>query len=248
MLYKILRGALVGMLLGASIGICATLGMRALSGKGAPDIKGMLDKISDEDVREAFLGVEEGVAGMEEYEDAVQNPQDVVVRFHVRANSDSEADIALKYEVRDAVLEAISEDLQGAENDSEAILYLSQNLSKIRNTARTVVEEAGYKYTVNAYIIREEFPIREYGELVLPAGTYRALRIDIGDAEGENFWCMLYPMMCYTVDAGAVTGSDGNEKLAESLSEEEYEKLFVKRDCENVKVKLRFVEWLQDIL
>ena len=182
------------------------------------------------------------------YEDALKSPEDVVVRFHVRANSDSETDLALKYEVRDAVLALLAEDLQKAENDSEAILYLAQNLSEIRNTARAVVEEAGYHYDVKAYITREEFPIREYGELVLPAGTYRALRIDIGEAKGENFWCMLYPMMCYTMDAGAVVDSEDAEKIAQALDEESYEKLFVKRDIKpgDVKVKLKILEWLQD--
>lgn len=171
-----------------------------------------------------------------------------MVRFHVRANSDSETDLALKYEVRDAVLALLAEDLQKAENDSEAILYLAQNLSEIRNTARAVVEEAGYHYDVKAYITREEFPIREYGELVLPAGTYRALRIDIGEAKGENFWCMLYPMMCYTMDAGAVVDSADAEKIAQALDEESYEKLFVKRDIKpgDIKVKLKILEWLQD--
>lgn len=77
-----------------------------------------------------------------------------MVRFHVRANSDSETDLALKYEVRDAVLALLAEDLQKAENDSEAILYLAQNLSEIRNTARAVVEEAGYHYDVK-HILRE---------------------------------------------------------------------------------------------
>ena len=182
------------------------------------------------------------------YEDALKSPEDVVVRFHVRANSDSETDLALKYEVRDAVLALLAEDLQKAENDSEAILYLAQNLSEIRNTARAVVEEAGYHYDVKAYITREEFPIREYGELVLPAGTYRALRIDIGEAKGENFWCMLYPMMCYTMDAGAVVDSADAEKIAQALDEESYEKLFVKRDIKpgDIKVKLKILEWLQD--
>ena len=182
------------------------------------------------------------------YEDALKSPEDVVVRFHVRANSDSEEDLALKYEVRDAVLALLAEDLQKAENDSEAILYLAQNLSEIRDTAGAVVEEAGYHYDVKAYIAREEFPIREYGELVLPAGTYRALRIDIGEAKGENFWCMLYPMMCYTMDAGAVVDSEDTEKLARALDEESYEKLFVKRDAkgDNVKVRLKILEWLQD--
>ena len=182
------------------------------------------------------------------YEDAIRSPEDVIVRFHVRANSDSEEDLALKYEVRDAVLAELADGLKTVEDDGAALRYIMQKLPDIRQAARAVVDEAGYDYTISAYIVREEFPIREYGELVLPAGTYRALRVDIGAAKGENFWCMLYPMMCYTMDAGAVVDSEDTEKLAQALDEESYEKLFVKRDAkgDNVKVRLKILEWLQD--
>lgn len=272
--YKILKGAMVGILLGVCGGILLTSVLHIAGGGSVRDVVSLFregnmkmlfasQKISDEDQAEleAVFGdagtTRSCAAGTETadglyadvYEDALKSPEDVVVRFHVRANSDSEEDIALKYEVRDAVLALLAEDLQKAENDSEAILYLAQNLSEIRDTAGAVVEEAGYHYDVKAYIAREEFPIREYGELVLPAGTYRALRIDIGEAKGENFWCMLYPMMCYTMDAGAVIDSADTEKLAQALDEESYEKLFVKREAkgDNVKVRLKILEWLQDI-
>ena len=270
--YKILKGAMVGILLGVCGGILLTSVLHIAGGGSVRDVVSLFregnmkmlfagQKISDEDQTdlEAVFG-DIGETGLlsgdakdvvgksgicaDVYEDALKSPEDVVVRFHVRANSDSETDLALKYEVRDAVLALLAEDLQKAENDSEAILYLAQNLSEIRNTARAVVEEAGYHYDVKAYITREEFPIREYGDLVLPAGTYR----DIGEAKGENFWCMLYPMMCYTMDAGAVVDSADAEKLAQALDEESYEKLFVKRDIKpgDIKVKLKILEWLQD--
>lgn len=274
--YKILKGAMVGILLGVCGGILLTSVLHIAGGGSVRDVVSLFregnmkmlfagQKISDEDqadLEAVFVdsGETESLSGdvddvaekngicADVYEDALKSPEDVVVRFHVRANSDSETDLALKYEVRDAVLALLAEDLQKAENDSEAILYLAQNLSEIRNTARAVVEEAGYHYDVKAYITREEFPIREYGDLVLPAGTYRALRIDIGEAKGENFWCMLYPMMCYTMDAGAVVDSADAEKIAQALDEESYEKLFVKRDIKpgDIKVKLKILEWLQD--
>lgn len=270
--YKILKGAMVGILLGVCGGILLTSVLHIAGGGSVRDVVSLFregnmkmlfagQKISDEDqadleavfgdagmARSSAGGTETADGSADVYEDALKSPEDVIVRFHVRANSDSEEDLALKYEVRDAVLALLAEDLQKAENDSEAILYLAQNLSEIRNTARAVVEEAGYHYDVKAYITREEFPIREYGELVLPAGTYRALRIDIGEAKGENFWCMLYPMMCYTMDAGAVVDSADAEKIAQALDEESYEKLFVKRDIKpgDIKVKLKILEWLQD--
>ena len=270
--YKILKGAMVGILLGVCGGILLTSVLHIAGGGSVRDVVSLFregnmkmlfadQEISEEDqaeleavfgdagmARSSAGGTETAEGSADVYEDALKSPEDVIVRFHVRANSDSEEDLALKYEVRDAVLALLAEDLQKAENDSEAILYLAQNLSEIRDTARAVVEEAGYQYDVKAYITREEFPIREYGDLVLPAGTYRALRVDIGEAKGENFWCMLYPMMCYTMDAGAVVDSEDTEKLAQALDEESYEKLFVKREAKpgDVKVKLKILEWLQD--
>lgn len=277
--YKILKGAMVGILLGVCGGILLTSVLHIAGGGSARDVVSLFragnmkmlfadQEISEEDqaeleavfgdagmARSSAGGTEtaEGMYGNADgsadvYEDALKSPEDVIVRFHVRANSDSEEDLALKYEVRDAVLAELADGLETVEDDGAALRYIMQKLPDIRQAARAVVDEAGYDYTISAYIVREEFPIREYGELVLPAGTYRALRVDIGAAKGENFWCMLYPMMCYTMDAGAVVDSEDTEKLAQALDEESYEKLFVKREAkgDNVKVRLKILEWLQD--
>lgn len=270
--YKILKGAMVGILLGVCGGILLTSVLHIAGGGSVRDVVSLFregnmkmlfadQKMSDEDLAELEAvfgdagmarlcagGTETADGSADVYEDALKSPEDVIVRFHVRANSDSEEDLALKYEVRDAVLAELADGLKTVEDDGAALRYIMQKLPDIRQAARAVVDEAGYDYTISAYIVREEFPIREYGELVLPAGTYRALRVDIGAAKGENFWCMLYPMMCYTMDAGAVVDSEDAQKLAQALDEESYEKLFVKRDAkgDNVKVRLKILEWLQD--
>lgn len=270
--YKILKGAMVGILLGVCGGILLTSVLHIAGGGSVRDVVSLFregnmkmlfagQKISEEDqaeleavfgdagmARSSAGGTETADDSADVYEDALKSPEDVIVRFHVRANSDSEEDLALKYEVRDAVLAELADGLETVEDDGAALRYIMQKLPDIRQAARAVVDEAGYDYTISAYVVREEFPIREYGELVLPAGTYRALRVDIGAAKGENFWCMLYPMMCYTMDAGAVVDSEDAEKLAQALDEESYEKLFVKREAkgDNVKVRLKILEWLQD--
>ncbi len=270
--YKILKGAMVGILLGVCGGILLTSVLHIAGGGSVRDVVSLFregnmkmlfagQKISEEDqaeleavfgdagmARSSAGGTETAEGSADVYEDALKSPEDVIVRFHVRANSDSEEDLALKYEVRDAVLAELADGLETVEDDGAALRYIMQKLPDIRQAARAVVDEAGYDYTISAYVVREEFPIREYGELVLPAGTYRALRVDIGAAKGENFWCMLYPMMCYTMDAGAVVDSEDTEKLVQALDEESYEKLFVKREAkgDNVKVRLKILEWLQD--
>lgn len=270
--YKILKGAMVGILLGVCGGILLTSVLHIAGGGSVRDVVSLFragnmkmlfagQKISEEDqaeleavfgdagkARSSAGGTETADGSADVYEDALKSPEDVIVRFHVRANSDSEEDLALKYVVRDAVLAELADGLETVEDDGAALRYIMQKLPDIRQAARAVVDEAGYDYTISAYVVREEFPIREYGELVLPAGTYRALRVDIGAAKGENFWCMLYPMMCYTMDAGAVVDSEDAEELAQALDEESYEKLFVKREAkgDNVKVRLKILEWLQD--
>ncbi len=270
--YKILKGAMVGILLGVCGGILLTSVLHIAEGGSVRDVVSLFragnmkmlfagQKISEEDqaeleavfgdagmARSSAGGTETAEGSADVYEDALKSPEDVIVRFHVRANSDSEEDLALKYKVRDAVLAELADGLETVEDDGAALRYIMQKLPDIRQAARAVVDEAGYDYTISAYVVREEFPIREYGELVLPAGTYRALRVDIGAAKGENFWCMLYPMMCYTMDAGAVVDSEDTEKLVQALDEESYEKLFVKREAKpgDVKVKLKILEWLQD--
>lgn len=169
-----------------------------------------------------------------------QDLQDVVLRFHVRANSNEEEDILLKYEVRDAVLKQIAEDLSEDCTRDQVLAYMKEHMDQMEKTAAKVVKKAGYDYSVKVYLTNDYFPIRQYGEMVLPAGNYQALRIDIGAAEGENFWCILYPMMCYTLDSGAVVSHADEERLSEELSEEDYRKLFVDCDTEDNKVKVRF--------
>ncbi len=171
---------------------------------------------------------------------------DVVFRFHVRANSNSGEDLELKYKVRDKILEYLDTEAFREMSRDEVMIYLTENLNSVEMLARTVIVENGFSYNVEAYISDEYFPIRQYGDLVLPAGQYQALRIDIGEAQGENFWCILYPMMCYSVDTAAIVSKEDGEELKRNLSDEEYEKLFIERDVkdEEVKIKFKFLEWL----
>ncbi len=163
-----------------------------------------------------------------------------LIRFHVRANSNSDVDIALKYMVRDKVLAEIEEGLKACETKDEAKEYLTENLELIKVVAEEALSEEGYNYSVKAYLTNDYFPIRQYGDMVLPAGYYEALRIDIGLANGENFWCLLYPTMCVPVEAGGVVTQDGQQEIKESLTPEQYDKLFVKKEIPEEKIEIRF--------
>lgn len=176
--------------------------------------------------------------------------EDVFLRFHVRANSNSDEDIALKYEVRDAVLDYLDASIDDDAERDEVINYINDNLDEIKKLCQKTIVEAGYTYPVNVYITNDYFPMRQYGEMVIPAGDYDALRIDIGEAKGENFWCLLYPMMCYTIDSGAVVSRDDEERLSDCLSDEEYEALFIDMDTgdNDVEIKFKLIDWISTIL
>jgi stage II sporulation protein R len=120
-----------------------------------------------------------------------------VVRLHVLANSDSAADQALKLQVRDAILARMPELFAGAQSQAEALQIVGGHLSEVEAIASQVVKDSGYDYPVHASVGRFDFPDRQYGEVELPAGTYEALRLEIGAAEGANWWCVLFPPLCF---------------------------------------------------
>lgn len=121
---------------------------------------------------------------------------DSVLRLHVLANSDSEYDQQLKLKVRDGVLAVCSEIITGCTTRGEAQAAISENLDIIEETAAAVLIDAGSDYPVAVYFDKEEYPTRNYESVCFPSGTYMSLRVCIGDAEGQNWWCVLFPNMC----------------------------------------------------
>lgn len=119
-----------------------------------------------------------------------------VVRFHVLANSNSPADQALKLKVRDVVLERATELLEGVEERSVAEAKLRGSLLELEEIAQAEIQRQGYQYTVTTELKSTAFPTRQYDGFSLPAGEYLALRVLIGDAEGENWWCVVFPPLC----------------------------------------------------
>jgi stage II sporulation protein R len=119
-----------------------------------------------------------------------------VVRLHVEANSDSESDQKLKLKVRDAILDALSEKLNNTESAGAAAVIIEENLEGVEAAARAVIAAEGYSYGVAATLRTEEFPTRDYETFSLPAGNYKSLRVTIGDGEGRNWWCVVFPPIC----------------------------------------------------
>ena len=145
-----------------------------------------------------------------------QQLSDKVLRLHVLANSDSEADQALKLKVRDSVLEAASAILADCPDRETAEQRLSAALPEIENAARARIAAEGGKQTVTAELRPTVFPTREYEDFTLPAGEYLALRVVLGEGEGHNWWCVVFPPLC-----AETTSSLSQTAMAAGLTEEE---------------------------
>lgn len=150
-----------------------------------------------------------------------------VFRFHVLAHSDSEEDQAVKLKVRDAVIAYMKESMAQKlkeEPDAEATKeWAKKHLRELEEVADQVLRKEGYAYTSRASVEVCYFPDKRYGDIVFPQGNYEALRIRLGDAKGHNWWCVLYPNLCFTNATCAVVSEEGKEELKEALTAEEYE-------------------------
>ncbi len=119
-----------------------------------------------------------------------------VIRLHVIANSDSDYDQELKLKVRDGILSTVEELTRGCKTKDEAERVLRENSGEIKDAAYRVLEENGSDLSVSIEIGQEKYPTREYGDLRLPSGTYCSVRIKLGEADGKNWWCVLFPPLC----------------------------------------------------
>ena len=121
------------------------------------------------------------------------------VRLHVLANSDSEHDQRVKLFVRDAVLSELRALMENAESPDEAAQIITENMDHLRVVCEKMLADLGEDHSVTLYLSKEKYPTRDYGTFRLPAGIYESLRVEIGEAEGQNWWCVLYPALCTDV-------------------------------------------------
>ena len=167
-----------------------------------------------------------------------------VLRFHVLANSDSQADQALKCAVRDRVGTMMAEKLQNADSLEESTDVVTENLQEIETCAANVIRENGYDYPVHAALETCAFPEKSYGDYTFPSGTYEALRVVIGSGEGHNWWCVMYPNLCFANSMYEVDAFSG-EKLREVLEPEEYAAVL---ESGNYKVRFKMLGFLNRVL
>jgi stage II sporulation protein R len=172
-----------------------------------------------------------------------ENIPNHVLRLHILANSDSNADQALKLKVRDRILQESAGMLDGVKSREDAEKVVSQNLEKIRAIAQQEVYHQSYRYPVKAELTNMYFPTRQYGNVTLPAGMYNALRITIGSGSGHNWWCVIFPALC-------LPAAEAPSKISDVLDQNETE-MVCNEDQYVVKFKVvelyeQFRNWIQD--
>ena len=154
-----------------------------------------------------------------------------VLRLHVIANSDSEEDQALKLRVRDAILQKTESLFEKCKTKEEAQETLLKSLNVIEKTAQDTIVEQGYSYNVKIELGEEEYPTKNYESCCFPSGEYTSLRVKIGEAEGENWWCVLFPPMC----VGSASAGDAFAQVG--LSGDQYN---IITQTQKPKYKIRF--------
>lgn len=164
-----------------------------------------------------------------------------IIRFHVIANSDSDADQALKLKVKEAVVNYTAELLCNSKSISETEDLLSSHTNDIISIANNVISENNYDYPVTAEITDTYFPTKSYGSYTFPPGTYRAFQIKIGEAKGKNWWCVLYPPLCFIDISHGTVNPESEELLKETLTTDEFQAV---SDEYTVKYRFKYLTFL----
>ncbi|TCT13961.1 stage II sporulation protein R [Natranaerovirga pectinivora] len=163
-----------------------------------------------------------------------------IIRFHVLANSDTAEDQALKNKVRDAVLEDMEEILSATENIEETRSIINDNLDRIKAVSENIIKENDKAYKVNVKLENALFPTRAYSDMILPTGEYEALRIEIGEAKGQNWWCVMFPPLCFVDSTHSFIPENTQKTLQNVLTEEEYKGILQAQKEEDIPLVVRF--------
>ena len=167
---------------------------------------------------------------------------DSVFRLHVIANSDSDEDQSLKYKVRDNLLKYMNNICSNCTSKQEAINLVTEHQEKFKQVALDTIKNEGYSYNVKINIGNFEFPTKQYGDISLPAGYYDALRVEIGEAKGRNWWCVMFPSLCFIDVSSGIVPEESKEELQNVLSDEEYSIISDNSD-NGIKLKFKLIEF-----
>lgn len=169
-------------------------------------------------------------------DNVIKNISSNVVRLHVVANSDTDTDQALKLKVRDEIIDYLNPMLKNVSDSAETKKIIENNIENIKKQAEKTIKKYGYTYNVTVDTGNFEFPTKIYDSIKFPKGKYDALKIVIGKGKGQNWWCVLYPQLCF-LNGNGILSKQGDSLLKECLSEDEY-KLITSKSKINFKFKI----------
>lgn len=171
-----------------------------------------------------------------------------IIRFHVIANSDLDKDQELKLKIKDEVLRYIQPKLNKCTSIEESRKVLICEDNNIKNIAKRVIKENMYDYHVTTKLSFENFPIKTYGNITLPKGRYESYKIIIGEGEGRNWWCVMFPPLCFVdVTKGSTSDKETEEKMKSVLNKKEYESIDNRKN-KKINVKFKITEVIENIL
>ena len=168
-----------------------------------------------------------------------------VFRLHVIANSDSDEDQNLKLKVRDALLDYMNNICSDCSTKEEAITIATEHQSEFQKIAEQTIADNGFDYSVKININNFYFPTKNYGDISLPAGFYDALRVEIGQASGKNWWCVMFPSLCFIDVSSGIVDDDAKESLENNLETESYS-IISETDNSEIKFKFKLIEFFAE--
>ena len=169
-----------------------------------------------------------------------------ILRFHVLANSDSDEDQQLKLRVRTLLLDSIYEKLGENASLDDTKEYVLANKDSLEQESEDYMKAEGYDYPAHMEVTECYFPTKTYGDMVFPCGTYDAVRVEIGKGKGHNWWCVLYPPLCFVDSTYAVVPDYSRDILRESLDSADYQALLKKQPEVHIRIRSKFLELLEN--
>lgn len=167
-----------------------------------------------------------------------------VFRLHVIANSDSAEDQNLKYLIRDELIKYMNSICENIYSKEEAIKLANENKDEFYNIAKKIINNNGFNYAVNIDIGNFSFPTKNYGDISLPSGFYDALKVEIGSSSGQNWWCVMFPSLCFVDISNGIVPEESKENLQNNMKDENYN--LISSDTFEFKLKFKLVELFQN--
>lgn len=169
-----------------------------------------------------------------------------VLRFHVVGDSNRPEDQSLKLQVRSLLLKKIENGVDGDSSSKESLTsYINIHKSELEKAANDFIRSQGFDYVSSIEVGVSHFPTKFYGDMLFPAGDYDAVRVILGRGKGRNWWCVLYPSLCFVSDTAAVVPDSSKDRLAGMLTEEDYSSLFLSHP--DIQISFRLSEWWDSI-